>query len=274
LGDREKSWVIEDANEGTPFVKGRMIVVPLREENKAGLAPEGYQVVPILCYHHFNETCKTPLCMTVQDFDGQMRYLKENGYRSISLAQLYDFLNYRKAIPKRSVVITIDDGYSSVYDIAYPILKKYGFRATLFLYTDFAGVARSAVTWQQVKEMKDYGFEVGSHTVSHCDLTKKQAAEDGKTYVERIRKELIDSKQIIDRKLNQDTVFFAFPYGSYNQQVIKLCEDAGYMMGVSVKKGSNPFFADPFALKRNQILKGDMDYFVSRLGTFYRMSLR
>jgi len=78
-----------------------------------------------------------PLCAPTSVFDQQMRYLKDNHYRVISLNELLDFLNYRHAIPKRSVLITIDDGYRSAYDIAYPILKKYGFKATLFIYTDF-----------------------------------------------------------------------------------------------------------------------------------------
>ena len=131
-------------------------------------------------------------------------------------------------------------------DNAFPILKKYGFTATLFIYLDFIGIPGSSVTWKQLKEMKSSGFEVGSHTLTHCNLTKKQKEESEQAYLERIEKELILSKQIIDKKLNQNTVAIAFPYGAYNQKVLDLCEKAGYKLGLSVKRGGNPFFSNPF----------------------------
>ena len=85
-----------------------------------------------------------------------MEYLARNGYRVIPLAQLARFLDGKEPLPRKSVVITIDDGYRSTYEIAYPILKKYGFPATVFLYSDFVGAA-DAMTWAQMKEMVALG---------------------------------------------------------------------------------------------------------------------
>ena len=274
LGDTEKSWVIEDANEGIPFEKDQMIVIPLKEENKGGLSVDGYQVVPILCYHHFAENCKFPLCAPTSIFDEQMRYLKDNNYRVISLNELLDFLNYRHSIPKRSVLITIDDGYRSAYNIAYPILKKYGFTATLFIYTNFVGVSKNAITWDQLREMKADGFEIESHTISHCDLTKKMEGEGTKSYMERVKKELLVSKQLIDEKLEQDTIGLAFPYGHYNQSILNMCDEVGYKLSLSVKRGGNPFFTDPLTVKRNQVIEKDMESFTTNLKTFYQLSLK
>ena len=76
------------------------------------------------------------------------------------------------------------------------------------------------------------------------------------------------SKQIIDRKLNQDTVAIAFPYGTYNQEILDLCKKFGYKLGLSVKRGGNPFFTNPLTLNRSQLLKRDMDYFIKNLDTF------
>jgi peptidoglycan/xylan/chitin deacetylase (PgdA/CDA1 family) len=273
LGDKKRSWVIEDANENAVFKKGEVIVIPLKEKNKGGLTDDGFQVVPILSYHSFADNCSSSLCQPARVFDQQMKYLKENGYRVISLGELLEFLKYRHSLPKRSVVISIDDGYRSVYNIAWPILKKYGFRAILFIYTDFVGVSKNAITWNQLREMKKNGFEIGAHTMSHCDLTKQNKGEDTQTYMSRIEKELSLSKQIIDKKLNQDTVFLAFPYGRYEQRVLDMCKRLGYKIAVSVKRGSNPFFADPLALRRNQILKRDIKSFISKLKTFNKLSL-
>jgi len=158
LGDKKRSWVIEDANENAAFKKGEVIVIPLKEKNKGGLTVNGFQVVPILSYHRFADNCDSPLCMPSRIFDQQMKYLKENGYTVISLGELHKFLKYRDSLPQKSVVISIDDGYRSVYNIAWPVLKKYDFRATLFIYTDFVGVSRNAITWDQLREMKKKRF--------------------------------------------------------------------------------------------------------------------
>jgi len=274
LGDRKKLWVIEDANENVSFEKNKIIVIPLKEANIGGLAANGFQVVPILCYHRFAKDCKSPLCMPAHIFEQQMKYLYENGYRVIGFRQLNDFLEYRHAIPKKSVVISIDDGYRSVYNVCYPILKKYGFHATLFIYTEFINACKNALTWKQLAIMKADGFEIGAHTVSHSDLSRQKEGEDTSAFMNRIEKELRVSKQIIDKKLEQNTIFLAFPYGRYNQNVLEISRRLGYQVAVTVKKGSNPFFADPFTLRRTQILKRDMKTFVSVLKSFHKISLK
>jgi peptidoglycan/xylan/chitin deacetylase (PgdA/CDA1 family) len=274
LGDPRKAWVIEEANRGTPFERDQMIVIPLKEENRGGLTAEGYQVVPVLCYHHFAERCDSPLCTPTSLFEQQMKILKEEGYSVISTAELSDFLAFRRAIPRKAVVINLDDGYRSTYDIAYPILKKYGFTATFFIYTSFIGASKNALTWDQLKTMKADGFEVGSHSVTHADLSKKMAGEAEKEYLARVKRELLLSKQILDDKLNQNTQYVAFPYGEFNQVVLTLCEEIGYRVGFSVKAGGNPFFSEPLTLKRNQILKKDMESFTAKLKTVHPISLK
>ena len=274
LGDQKKKWIIEDNNEGVRYEKGQLIVIPLKEKARGGLTVNGYQKIPILTYHRFGKKSKSSLSVPPQVFEQQIAYLKKNGYRVIPLSDLIAFMQFHTALPKKAVVITIDDGYRSVYDIAFPILKKYGFTATLFIYADFIGVPGSSVTWEQLKEMKSNGFEVGSHTLSHCNLTKKRKGESEESYMERINKELVLSKQLIDKKLHQDTVAIAFPYGAYNQKVLGLCEKAGYKLGLSVNRGGNPFFANRLILKRSQLLSRDLSYFIKNLDTFHDVSLR
>jgi len=274
LGDRKKSWVIEDANEDISFEKNKIIIIPLKETNIGGLTTDGFQVVPILCYHRFANHCNSPLCMPAHIFEQQMKYLDENGYRVISFAQLNEFLEYRHAIPKKAVIISIDDGYRSVYDVAYPVLKKFGFNATLFIYTEFINTCKNALTWKQLAVMKADGFEIGAHTVSHSDLTRQKEGEDTPAFMERIEKELRISKKTIDKKLGQNTILLAFPYGRYNQSVLDMSRRLGYRTAVTVRRGINPFFADPLTLRRTQILKRDMKTFVSVLKSFHKLSLK
>ncbi|MGD8282916.1 MAG: polysaccharide deacetylase family protein [Desulfobacterales bacterium] len=274
LGGKHKSWMIEEANPGVSFGNGNNIVIPLKNRNKGGLSSNGYQTIPILTYHRFAESCSSPLCMPEKTFDLHMKYLKENGYHAITGDELLAFLEYRQGIPKKSVLITMDDGYRSVYNIAYPILKKYGFTATIFIYTSFVGVSKTAITWNQLKEMKAAGFTIGSHTIDHSDLTNPKEGETEQAFINRIQRELYGSKKIIDQKLEQNTYFLAYPYGYYDQKSIQMAKKAGYKVAMSVKRGGNPFFANPLALRRDQILKRDKQVFITRLKTFKRLSLK
>jgi peptidoglycan/xylan/chitin deacetylase (PgdA/CDA1 family) len=274
LGDRSKAWLIEEANDKTGFYKGDFIVIPRKARYRSGLEPNGVQMVPILTYHRFAKRCKSPLCTPEHIFEEQMRVLIENGYRVVSLSDLLDFISYRRSLPKKSVVITIDDGYRSAYSIAFPILKRYEFTATLFIYTDFVGVSKTAITWEQLRHMKNEGFEIGSHTVSHSDLTRILNGESGPKYLDRIEKELSTSKKILDRELDQNTIFLAFPYGRYNRSVLRICERVGYKIATTVDRGSNSLFANPLTLRRNQILKSDLRTFESRLQTLETLSLK
>jgi peptidoglycan/xylan/chitin deacetylase (PgdA/CDA1 family) len=268
LGDSGKSWMIAEANPGAGFRGGEQVVIPLKRANKAGVYPDGYQTVPILTYHRFSDDCPSPLCMPTAVFKQQMRYLKENGYHALTPEELLAFLEYRQPLPKQSVLITIDDGYRSVYDIAYPILRANGFTAILFVYTELIDVAPIALTWNQLMEMKRDGFAIGSHTITHSDLTLPKEAESKADYAARIEKELTGSKQIIDRRLGQDTWLLAYPYGNYDQKTVAASKQTGYKLAMSVKRGGNPFFANAFTLKRDQILERDMATFIKRLKTF------
>ncbi len=274
LGDARASWRILSANPKIRFEPGTFVIVPLKENHLGGLEETGYQTIPILCYHRFSDTCNSSLCIPSQVFDDQMAYLKKNDYTTLSLNMLEQFIQFKQAVPPKSVVITIDDGYRSGYEIAAPILKKYGFTATLFVYSDFVEASRNAVTWEQLRQLKSEGFGIGSHTLSHGDLSRQKNGENEAAHHERIRKELTESKAILDKELDQDTRFIAWPFGRYNTQVLKLSEETGYSLGFSVDRGGNAFFGDPLALNRDQILSRDMEKFRSRLKTFKKAQLR
>jgi peptidoglycan/xylan/chitin deacetylase (PgdA/CDA1 family) len=167
----------------------------------------------------------------------------------------------------------MDTGYRTAYTIAYPILKKYGFKAILFIYTSFVGVSNIVITWEQLEEMKADGFAIGSHSRFHSDLSKPKEEETDPEFLARIEDEIRGSKKIIDRKLGQDTYVLAYPFGFYDQRSIGVAREAGYKIAMSVKRGGNPFFANPLSLRRDQILERDMQTFLSRLKTFYHLSL-
>ena len=273
LGDEQSAWVVEDANPGSGFRRGEVVAIPLNPRNRAGLRRDGYQTIPILTYHRFAPECPSALCMPTAAFREQMRYLKENAYHVLNADELLAFVQHRRPLPAKSVLITIDDGYRSVYEIAFPILREYGFSAVLFVYTEFIEASPLALSWKQLSEMQHNGFAVGSHTIHHSDLTLPRDGESASAFAARVEDELAGSKRILDRRLGQDTWLLAYPYGNYDSKVVALSQGAGYKLAMSVKRGGNAFFANPFTLKRDQILERDLPTFVKRLKTFNSLLL-
>ena len=273
-GSEREIWRIEDAHDPHSPGSAAFITIPLKEKNKGGLFANGYQGVPILCYHKFISNDPSPLNTPPDIFRQHLTFLKDNGFRTISPDMLLDFLRFRRQIPKKSVMVTIDDGYKSGLKTAAPILLEFGFSAIFFIYTDYIGVSDKALTWQDLRRLKADGFYIGSHSTSHSDLSRKLEEETNEEYQKRLYKEIVLSKQTIDRKLNQNTIIFSFPYGRYNKHVMALSRKAGYEMAVTVDRGGNPFFSNPLALKRDMILNKDIKTFKTRLHTFTELSLK
>jgi peptidoglycan/xylan/chitin deacetylase (PgdA/CDA1 family) len=192
----------------------------------------------------------------------------------ITPEQLMAFLQYRQPIPKKSVMITIDGGYRSAYTIAYPILKKFGYSATYFIYTNFVEISPKAITWKQLRELKNNGFTIGSHTINHSDLSKQLDIESREAYKMRLRREIVLSKQIIDKNLNQDTYFFAYPFGRTNHTVNLMTEKAGYKLAVTIDGEANSFYTNPYLLSRTPVMERDMESFKRKLKIFRYASLR
>jgi peptidoglycan/xylan/chitin deacetylase (PgdA/CDA1 family) len=272
LGDAGKAWWIAQFNNVTAVRAGQILVIPLKQRNPAGVVTGGYQTVPILCYHRFG-TRNSKLNVTPAAFEQQMDYLARNGYTVVTLPRLGRFLAGKEALPAKSVVITIDDGYRSTYEIAYPILKKFGFPATVFLYTDFVG-ASDAMTWAQMKEMIGSGFvDIQPHSKSHANLTQKLPNENDARYRERIRREVDVPITALKDRLAEKSITYAYPYGDVNEYVVDLLVKDQVVQGVTVTPGGNPFYAYPYMLRRSMIFGGeDLDAFKAKLVTFVRTS--
>jgi peptidoglycan/xylan/chitin deacetylase (PgdA/CDA1 family) len=268
LGDRGKAFWILEANGGSEPATGDIVAIPLRPSNPLGVAPGGFQAVPILCYHRFGAKA-TPLTVTPTAFAAQMDYLARNGYTVVPVARLAAFLAGREPLPRKTVAITIDDGYRSTYEIAYPILARHGFPATLFLYSDFVG-AKDALSWTQMKEMLAAGvFDIQPHSRTHANLTQKQPGETDAQYRDRLRREVDVPINTIRDRLGAPSATFAYPYGDVNDAVIAELKRRDVAAGVTVTPGGNGFFAYPFYLRRSMVYGTDsIDAFKAKLVTF------
>ena len=253
LNDSNMEWLIADFNGISSVTPGMEIIIPLKPYERGGLTYSGYQTVPILAYHNFSLDKTDKMTVSMASFEDQMKLLKERGYRVIPMDQLFDFFDFKKQIPLKSVVITIDDGWKSAYEIAVPVLKKYGYPATLFVYTDLINSSRKAMTWEQVKELADSGIDIQCHTITHRDLAGVQEKESFKEYFNAVEKEIVQSSNIIKKNTGRDCRYLAYPFGNLNNIVVAILKRNGFRGAFTVRRGSNPFFINNYMVNRSMI---------------------
>ena len=218
---------------------------------------------PILCYHRICPAADfgkfRSLCVTPGNFLSQMNFLKRLGYVSLSLQNLSAYLRGQKNISAKSVAITFDDGYEDNFTQAWPILKKTGMTANLFLVTDLIGKSNvwdqnpisetmdesPLLTEDQIKEMRDGGVFFGSHTANHIDMTKENSA--------RVREELERSKKKLEDLTHRYDTTFCYPYGRFNTEVKRWVREAGYSCALAGDRGPLKQESDLFELRRIQV---------------------
>lgn len=232
------------AEEATPeppvaVVEEGVALPPPPEPDSPEKAVDTTSRVALLGYHKFSASRnisrkQLPTTIYVEKFREQMQSLADNDIPVIALG---DFLAWRrgeKNIPPFSIIITIDDGYVSTYDLAFPILKEFGFPFTIYPYTNFFGGGGKTLSKDEILEMVASGAEVGSHGISHGFL-HRQGRRSDEVHAAFLKKEAEDSRRILKEKLGIDPVTFSYPYGAYDERVIEACVAAGYEAMVTVK---------------------------------------
>jgi len=219
-------------------------------------------VVPIMMYHSVDYSERTTGNNTnPRNFEKQMQFLKDHGYKVISLEELVNIINGQKPLPKKSVVITFDDGFRNNYNHAFPILKEYGYLATIFVITSVVGEAEH-LTWAQIKEMENHGIAISSHTLDHVYLPGTS---------EHIQNhQIAESKKVLEQKLGHPVDFFCYPSGGFNDPIKKMVQKAGYKAACTTNRGYALLNKDVYELKR--IRFNDRDYPLSlwvKLSGFY-----
>jgi peptidoglycan/xylan/chitin deacetylase (PgdA/CDA1 family) len=194
------------------------------------------------------------LTVTAQAFEDQLKLLRRAGYRPGTLDEIWQSLNGH-APPRRSIVLTFDDGYEDNYSVAFPILKKYGWTATFFVVTSTIGT-RGHMTAAQLAEMSAAGMAVESHGQHHIDFSQLPLGV--------ARTELSRSKEIIAGWSGRPVAFFAYPAGKFTPALERLLGSLGYHGALTEVPGFVSASSRPFALERVRVDHDDS------LGTFAR----
>lgn len=231
----------------------------------------------ILMYHEVVEGEPQEIhAVSVRQFAEQMRWLRQSGYKVVSLEDwLASRVGLGPVLPAKSIAITFDDGYRDNYDTAWPILLEYGFRATVFLTVALLGqtsrwregslALAPLLTWEQVREMQRQGIRFGSHTLTHADLTVLPYSA--------VKKELQESRQLIEQELGTPIRTFAYPSSRENARVRQLVQEIGYDLACTYQPGYvGAAGKDAYRLQRIGILATDtIDDFAQKVnGTVQR----
>jgi peptidoglycan/xylan/chitin deacetylase (PgdA/CDA1 family) len=204
---------------------------------------------PILGYHRVGPY-KGDYVPTVSAdaFERQLSFLARFRYRVLSLSQLAELLDHGKPMPRRAAVITFDDGYEETHSVAWPLLKRFGFPAAVFV-TPSEVSAPGFMTWEQIRELSADGFTVGSHTMHHSYLPLVEAR--------RLPEELVQSKRVIEEQIGRPAEFLSYPVGGFTADVQAAARQAGYRAACTTNRAMTCRILDRYALRRIKVTERD-----------------
>jgi peptidoglycan/xylan/chitin deacetylase (PgdA/CDA1 family) len=196
--------------------------------------------VSVLGYHDFSQTeAETAMRIRTSKFRGQMEALRELGLAVIPMSDFVAWKKGEKEIPKKSVVITLDDGWKSVYTDAFPILKEFGYPFTMYLYEDYVDGGGKALTTGMIEEMLAHGGTIGCHSKSHPypQTVRNQQKRGEESYVKFLEEEMGGSKRFLEKKFKQEVLTYAYPGGFFTDEMLVKAGEVGYTHLFTVQPG-------------------------------------
>jgi len=218
----------------------------------------GEIIIPILLYHHIGFSLKgeSVYYVSPESFDQQMNLLYQWGYKTISVELLTRALNEGAELPPKPILLTFDDGTETTYTTALPLMQRYNFTGTTYIVYNYVGIS-NYMSADQIRALYAAGWEIGSHGLSHIDLT---------TRTDRQEDEIVESRRKLEAMLDVPILSFAYPFGAYDIDSLHYVHDAGYIAAMGLGNESLQGNRNLFYLYR-QAVKGtdDLGTFASRL---------
>jgi peptidoglycan/xylan/chitin deacetylase (PgdA/CDA1 family) len=206
---------------------------------------------PILMYHYIrsvdqgSDPLGWELSVTPEQFEAQMAWLHEQGYRTMRMDAVARCLRGEAPCPANAVALTFDDGYADAFTTALPVLQRYGFTATFYIITGPVGQP-GYMSWEQLAALRDAGMEIGAHTIDHFDLTTLDEGES--------TRQIVQSKADLEQRLGIAVASFCYPTGLYNWAIEEQARSAGYLSATTTRWDSD--YSDLMALPRRRISGG------------------
>lgn len=219
--------------------------------------------IPVLLYHVVkpNPDPTNPYQFSLEEFEKHMAYLKENGYRTLTMKQYFNILDGKAAIPEKPILLTFDDNSNDFYPYVYPVLNKYGMKATQFTVSDWVNGSWN-MTSNEILTVLENGVDIQNHTVTHpflANLSKEEQCV-----------EIQNATEALKDLTGRTTFAFAYPYGNYNSDTISLLRDLGIKGAFKVGGGLSTDQSNRYELPRIMILQNHtVDDFVRMIETGY-----
>lgn len=215
-----------------------------------GLAAGAPVHAVVFMYHRFGESSYPTTSVRLEQFDRHLEHLAAAGYRVWPLQRIVDRLRDGGEIPDRTVALTVDDAYLSVYTEAWPRLKRRGWPLTVFVSTDAIDRGLPAyMSWTQMRELRRDGVVFANHSASHDPLARRDAGEDGDAWRARVRADIERAQRRLAEELDAAPMLFAYPYGEYDVPLAELVRGLGYT-AFGQHSGALGRGSDPRALPR------------------------
>ncbi len=203
----------------------------------------------VFVYHRFGEANLPSTNISLEAFEGQLETLRRGSYSVLRLGEVVGRLEAKAPLPERCAVITVDDAYESFLTGAMPLLRRFGYPATLFVATDFVGHP-GYLDWDQLQQLVAEGIEIGNHSASHEHLVNRHPGEAEHEWRKRVRKDLETAQEAFRQRLEIRPALLAYPYGEYSPELISIVREVGFAGAVGQQSGVMAAGADLFALPR------------------------
>jgi peptidoglycan/xylan/chitin deacetylase (PgdA/CDA1 family) len=208
--------------------------------------------VPILMYHYVSvpplaaSRYRLDLSVTPQNFEAQVKYLSDNGYTTIDLEDLYNYLATGARLPAKPVILTFDDGYRDAYDVVFPVLTRYKMKATFFVVSDFAGSGNPAfMDWIMVKALSDAGMRIESHSRTHDDMRKRT--------FQNLVWEVLGPIEAITAYTGKRPHFFCYPFGKFDDDVIRVLKSVDTWAAMTTESGKTQQLSNAMTWSRLRV---------------------
>lgn len=192
--------------------------------------------IPVLMYHYVEyvkdtrDVIRKSLDTRPDVFESQIKSMLDGGYTFLTVSEMSDVIDAKRDVPEKPVVLTFDDGYRDFYTDVFPILKKYKVKATAYISPGLLNKNNYMFNAQVVEIARSGLVEIGAHTVHHVQLTHVSP--------DMIKKEVADSRTMLEQRFKVPVVSFAYPYGSFNEQVVSAVKEAGFTTAASTVPGT------------------------------------
>ena len=210
--------------------------------------------IPILCLHDLGPDAQNAYSIKTADLEQYLQWLDDEGFETVTVRDVTGYLRSEADLPEKPIVLSFDDSWGSALTIAKPLCDKHGFVGVAFVISSSVGANERKLTWEDCKALADGGWEIGSHTTTHENLTYVKEGQSPESIRDMVEDQIRRSKEAIEESTGLEVTSIALPYGNYDTFVLDTIESAGYDAALTIDRGPADEQSDPFRLPRRMIM--------------------